>query len=63
MKSKRQKKINVKKILKSNPTVDKKLYEAVQKEQIELKSLGFKRSQYNLVIPFVRSIYITEKSI
>jgi hypothetical protein len=63
MKPKREKQINVKKILKSNPHIDKELYETIQKQQVELNALGFKRAKYNLVVPFVRRIQIIEKTI
>jgi hypothetical protein len=62
MKTERRKQINVKKILKSNPHIDKELYETIQKQQNELKALGFKRAKYNLVTPFVRRVQINEKT-
>lgn len=63
MKPERRKQINVKKILRSNPHIDRELYETIQKQQVELKALGFKRVRYNLLTPFMRRAQVTEKTV
>jgi hypothetical protein len=62
MKSKIRKKINVGKILESNPHINREQYEMIQKQQKELSALGFKRARYNLVSPFMRRIHFNDKN-
>lgn len=58
-KSQTNKQLDIKKILDSNPGIDKELFEAAQEQQKKLKALGItKRTQYNLAIPFTRRVSV-----
>ena len=58
-KTKDNKQINIDKILKLNPNIDKDMFATAQEQSIKLKSLGLKRKEYNLALPFVRN-YVTD---
>lgn len=61
-KVRKSKKVDVEKILKSNPHIDRGEFEIIQKQAVELRALGFKRTRYNLVLPFMRRVHLKQKS-
>jgi hypothetical protein len=60
-KTKNKIQINIEKILKSNPSIDKEMFEIAQDQSNKLKSLGLKRKEYNLAMPFVRN-YVADSN-
>ncbi len=47
-------KIDVEKILESNPHIDRTMLINAQKQQNELRMFGVKRRTFNLLLPFMR---------
>lgn len=56
----KKKKVNIDEIIKNNPNIDKELFEESRKQLEQLKKMGTKRSQYNLIIPFKRTIRLPD---